>query len=92
MTQEKKVIESIEEHRRIIDELDERIVALLNERATQSLAIRILKPDVHMPMYDPQREEEIFKHVESVCNGPMYAENIRAIYSTVLKVMKELRL
>ena len=37
------------------------LVALLNERAGYSLDIRALKPSAHMGLYDPKREEEIFR-------------------------------
>ena len=88
---ENQALSHISEHRAAIDELDARIVALLNERAEHSLAIRALKPEAQLGLYDPKREEEIFAHLASVNNGPMYAEDVRAIYSTILQVMKGLR-
>ncbi|MDO8879257.1 MAG: chorismate mutase [Coriobacteriia bacterium] len=81
----------IAEYRTRIDEIDCRIVALLNERASLALAIRELKPQVHMGLYDPKREEEIFGHLASCNEGPLYAENLREIYEAILHVMKELR-
>lgn len=83
--------EKIAQHRDAIDALDESIVALLNERAEHSLAIRALKPEAQMGLYDPKREEEIFTHLASVNKGPMYSEDVRAIYATILQVMKGLR-
>lgn len=88
---EKNAVESIAEHRAAIDELDARIVGLLNERAGHSLAIRALKPSAKMGLYDPKREEEIFARLAEVNEGPMYAQDVRQIYATVLQVMKELR-
>lgn len=81
----------IDKHRAVIDSLDEQIVALLNKRAEQSLAIRALKPTAKMGLYDPKREEEIFERLEGFNDGPMYNDDIREIYATVLKVMKEIR-
>ena len=49
--------EQIQQHRDQIDELDRQIVALLNERAGHSLAIRALKPGSNMGLSDPAREE-----------------------------------
>lgn len=88
---EKEALSGIAEHRAKIDEIDEKIVALLNERAIESLAIRALKPEAQMGLYDPKREEEIFARLVAANDGPMYAEDVRSIYATVLKVMKELR-
>ena len=82
--------EQIQQHRDQIDELDRQIVALFNERAGHSLAIRALKPGAKMGLYDPAREEEIFKKIDSFNEGPMYNDNLRDIYATILKVMKEM--
>ena len=40
-------------------------------------------------MYDAKREEEIFAKVSSYNEGPLYNENLREIYASILKVMKE---
>ena len=82
-------LELIEEHRRDIDVIDQEIVELLNERAMHSLQIRDLKPGANMGLYDPRREEEILQKVSKYGTGPLYAEHLREIYTTILKVMKE---
>jgi chorismate mutase len=83
---------SIAELRKRIDEVDCELVKLLNERATLALEIRGFKPQAHLSLYDPKREEEIFAHLAE-CNaaGPLYDENLREIYEAILHVMKELR-
>ena len=73
-----------------IDELDCRIVELLNERAKLALDIRALKPQANLGLYDPKREEEIFARLAACNQGPLYGDNIREIYETVLHVMKEI--
>jgi len=80
----------IDQLRARIDEIDCRIVELLNERAKHALAIRDLKPRVQLGLYDPKREEEIFEHLARCNEGPLYADNLREIYQAVLHVMKEL--
>ncbi len=83
--------EEIAAHRARIDEIDCELVRLLNERATESLAIRALKPRVHWGLYDPKREEEIFENLGKCNTGPLYAENLREIFAAILNVMKEMR-
>ena len=83
--------EGIAAARARIDEIDCQIVKLLNERAAQSLAIRNLKPQVHWGLYDPKREEEIFANIAKCNEGPLYADNLREIYESILHVAKELR-
>ena len=51
----------------------------------------MLKPQAQMGLYDPKREEEIFTRLEALNDGPMYNDDIREIYATILKVMKEIR-
>lgn len=89
MPEESKSLAEIEAHRAKIDEIDQQIVALLNKRAGHSLVIRGLKPGARMGLYDPKREEEIFARVNSYNEGPLYNENLREIYESILKVMKE---
>jgi chorismate mutase len=80
----------IEERREAIDQIDCQIVQLLNKRATLALEIRELKPQVNWGLYDPKREEQIFTNLASCNDGPLYGDNLREIYETVLHVMKEL--
>lgn len=79
----------IEVHRAEIDEIDRKIVELLNERAIHSLQIRDLKPGAKMGLFDPRREEEILQRVGQYNAGPLYSEHLREIYTAILKVMKE---
>ena len=89
MADEKDALAKIAEHRAKIDELDQQIVRLINERAMQSLLIRELKPEARMGLYDPRREEEILERIRTYNDGPLYNEHLREIYHTILKVMKE---
>ena len=81
MSEKDTSLAEIQEHRAKIDEIDRQIVALLNKRAGHSLVIRGLKPGAHLGLYDAKREEEN--------EGPLYNENLREIYATILKIMKE---
>jgi chorismate mutase len=82
---------SIDGLRAQIDALDEQLVGLLNQRAAKSLAIRALKPQAQLGLFDPRREEEIFERVASLNSGPLYGDDLRAIYATILRVSKEMR-
>jgi chorismate mutase len=80
----------IDELRTGIDDIDDRIVALLNERAKLALDIRALKPQAQLGLYDPKREEQIFARLAARNSGPLYGDNLREIYEAILHVMKEL--
>ena len=83
--------EKIEEHRKIIDELDEKLLELLNKRSEQSLIIRKLKPIAQTELFDPAREQRIFDKLDDQNKGPMSNADVHEIYETLLKVMKEVQ-
>jgi len=91
MAEEKDVQVLIDGLRAQIDEIDKELVCLLNKRAEKSLAIRALKPKAKMGLFDPKREEEIFERVVELNSGPLYSDDIRAIFATILRVSKEMR-
>lgn len=79
----------IEQHREAIDAIDKQLVSSLNDALVIRFEIRALKPEAKMGLFDPKREEEIFTKVCSYNEGPLYNENLREIYTAILKVMKE---
>ncbi len=79
----------INQHRQIIDEIDDQIIPLLNKRAKEALIIRDLKKKAHLSLYDSAREEQIGERIAQNNEGPLYDDNLRAIYDTILRVMKE---
>ena len=84
-----EALSMIQQHRDAIDELDMKIVALLNEREGHSMAIRDLKPAAGMELFDPGREDAILEKICAQNQGPIVDEKLREIYATLLKVMKE---
>jgi chorismate mutase len=55
----------IEDLRQRIDQLDEKLVELLTERANCALQIGKLKHDLGLDVYQPDREAEVLHHVQS---------------------------
>jgi chorismate mutase len=81
-------LSKINELRKEIDVLDSELVARINKRAGLALEIRKLKQDNSLQLYDPGREEQIFKSITEKNNGPLYDDDLRAIYEVLLQVMK----
>lgn len=81
-------MESVEELRKKIDQIDERIVASLNERAELVLKIRDLKRGAGMPLHDPEREGEIMEKILEANKGPLSEEAIKHIYEHILYHMR----
>lgn len=72
------------EHRRAIDRLDQRIVALLNERTRHALQIGALKLKQGDEIYAPHRERSVLNRIVRLNKGPLSAEGVRAIYREIM--------
>lgn len=74
-----------------IDELDEQIVKLLNQRAAAAVEIGKLKQKNSAPIYEPGREQTVFEHVARVNPGPLTSVQLQDIYFRVMDVMRALQ-
>lgn len=81
---------NISENRIKIDEIDKKIIELLNQRADLSLTIRDIKKASGVEIYDPAREEEILDALCKINGGPLDDKSIRELFSKILEVMKKL--
>jgi len=81
----------ISDWRQKIDGLDEQIVRLINQRAEAARAIGELKQGANLPVYEPQREKDVFEHVRRVNPGPLSEVEIVDIYERIIDVMRALQ-
>jgi chorismate mutase len=82
--------EQIDGLRRRIDELDERLVHLLNDRAGCALAIGRIKQALGMEIYQPDREREVLRHVRDVNSGPLDAQAIVRLFERIIDEARRL--
>jgi len=75
---------SLDELRRTIDALDKEIVRILNERARATHEIGKIKAQTNSPVYIPGREEEVYRRVCELNDGPLRDESVRGIYREVI--------
>jgi chorismate mutase len=73
-----------------IDALDERIVALLNERAACALEIGEIKRAVGMAIYQPGREKDVLDHVRRVNPGPLDGEAVMRLFERIIDEARRL--
>jgi chorismate mutase-like protein len=78
----------ISDWRRKIDELDEQIVRLINQRAEAAQAIGEIKRKSDMAIYEPNREKDVFDHVRRVNPGPLNEIEMQDIYERIIDVMR----
>jgi chorismate mutase len=81
----------IADWRRKIDELDEQIVRLINQRAAAAQAIGELKRTANLPVYEPQREKDVFDHIRRSNPGPLTEAEILDVYERIIDVMRALQ-
>jgi chorismate mutase-like protein len=81
----------IADWRKQIDELDRRLVELLNQRATAAHEIGKLKRNTNMPIYEPDREKLIFENVRKANQGPLPDGELRHVYERIIDVMRNIQ-
>jgi chorismate mutase len=67
-----------------IDELDARLIGILNERARCAIEIGKIKRDRGLPIYDPEREEGIVRMMIEMNAGPLDATGIRRVFERII--------
>jgi chorismate mutase-like protein len=78
---------TIDELRQRIDHLDERLVELLNERATCALEIGEVKRAQGVEVYQPDREADVLRHVQACgrrADGPLGPEAIGRVFERII--------
>ena len=81
----------IEDWRKRIDELDRKLVELLNQRAQCAVEIGRLKRNTNLPVYEPDREKIILENVCHANRGPLSDDDLRRVYERMIDVMRTIQ-
>ena len=81
----------LDEFRVLIDDVDRRIVALLNERTRVVEDIGRVKRSAQLPIYEPKREDQVFDNVTSHNGGPLTAEAVKRIFERIIDEMRTIQ-
>jgi chorismate mutase-like protein len=82
---------TIEDWRKKIDELDLKLVELINQRAAAAREIGKLKNDTNLPIYEPEREKHVFERVKKANKGPLPDSEIQHVFERIIDVMRKLQ-
>ena len=63
-----------------IDDIDRRLVDLLNERTRAVEHIGRAKEAAGLPIYEPKREDDVYRNVLDHNHGPMTSDALRRIF------------
>ncbi|MGA3167506.1 MAG: chorismate mutase [Terriglobia bacterium] len=76
--------------RKRIDEIDQELVKLLNERSQCAVEIGHLKKQLGLPAWQPQREAEILRNVVKSNAGPLDDAAIRRLFERIIDEARSL--
>jgi chorismate mutase len=74
-----------------LDELDRRIVEILNQRTVIVEEIGRIKRDAEMQIYEPNREMKVFENVAAHNKGPLPAAGLQRIYERIMDEMRRVQ-
>jgi len=75
---------TISDWRRRMDEIDKKLVDLLNKRSRCALEIGRIKQEQGSPIYQPGRENEVLANAESNNKGPLSHAAIRRLFERII--------
>jgi chorismate mutase-like protein len=71
-----------------IDDLDRRILELINQRTSVVEQIGRIKQELRMPIYEPKREDDVYRNVTESNRGPLPAEAARRVFERIIDEMR----
>jgi chorismate mutase len=75
---------NLSDWRRRIDEIDKQLVQFLNERSQCALEVGKLKQAAKIPLYQPDRENEVLANAERNNSGPLTDAAIRRLFERII--------
>ena len=77
-------MDDIEDWRKEIDEIDLKLVELLNRRSQCAIEIGRIKNKLNVEIYDPSREEAVIENVRRVSPGPLTKEAVQRLFERIV--------
>ena len=74
-----------------IDEIDVRLLELLNERTSIVEEIGRIKQDLRMAIYEPKREDQVFANVLEHNRGPLPPDAVRRLFERIIDEMRNVQ-
>ena len=83
--------QQLDQYRRNIDGIDLQLLALLNERTRMVEQIGATKQKYSLPVYEPKREDQVYRNVLDNNPGPLPAEAVKRIFERIIDEMRTLQ-
>ncbi len=80
----------IDNVRKKINQLDDELLRIFNQRAALALEIGELKKQQNLPVYDPSREKLIFERMQQLNPGPLDNAAVVRLFERVIDESRSL--
>jgi chorismate mutase len=90
MTRE-EALEALAKYRDVIDALDLELLELLNRRTKVVEEIGQVKEAVNLPVYEPKREDDVYRNVFEHNQGPLTSDAVKRIFERIIDEMRSLQ-
>jgi chorismate mutase len=86
-----EALEALARYRDEIDALDLELLELLNRRTKVVEEIGQVKEAVNLPVYEPKREDDVYRNVTEHNGGPLTADALKRIFERIIDEMRSLQ-
>ena len=84
-------VQALSECRQRIDDVDLRILCLLNERTSIVENVGRIKKEAALPIYEPRREDQVFHNVTANNAGPLSNDAVKRIFERIIDEMRKIQ-
>jgi chorismate mutase len=84
-------LEDLKTRRVLIDDLDRRLLDLLNQRTAIVEEIGRIKQHLNLGIYEPKREDQVFQNLLLHNNGPLAPDAVKRIFERIIDEMRTLQ-
>jgi chorismate mutase len=81
----------LDEYRQQIDEIDIGIIDMLNQRTCIVEKIGAVKREAALPVYEPKREDMVYRNVIAHNKGPLSESAVRRLFERIIDEMRTLQ-
>jgi chorismate mutase-like protein len=81
---------TIEDWRHKIDEIDRKLVELLNERSKCAIEIGKIKKAENLGVHDADREREILRRIKEANTGPLDGDGLQRLFKRIIDECRQL--
>ena len=75
----------------MIDDVDLRILELLNQRTMIVEEIGRIKQALALPIYEPRREDDVFRNVTRHNLGPLPPDAVKRVFERIIDEMRQIQ-